>query len=163
MKGRPSIVTNTGPLIAHAGVGQLVLLDALFHVIVPEAVASEFAVGKAGLGSDEARRELQGFAEFAGPAIVDPLLAVELDSGEASVIQTARNLGINLVLMDERKGRRLARRVYGLQTVGSVRVLVEAKQLGHLPAVAPVLGQMKTAGYWIADDIVTWAKAVAGE
>lgn len=119
MKGRPSIVTNTGPLIALAGVGQLVLLDALFHVIVPEAVASEFAVGKAGLGSDEARRELQSFAEFAGPAIVDPLLAVELDSGEASVIQTARNLGINLVLMDERKGRRLARRVYGLQTIGT--------------------------------------------
>ncbi len=62
---------------------------------------------------------MQGFAQFAGPAIVDPLLAVELDTGEASVIQTARNLGINLVFMDEQKGRRLARRVYGLQTIGT--------------------------------------------
>jgi predicted nucleic acid-binding protein len=47
MKGRPSIVPNTDPLIALAAVGQLALLSGLFHVIVPESVAREFAVGKA--------------------------------------------------------------------------------------------------------------------
>lgn len=131
--------------------------------MVPEAILGELEVGEATHGKRGIVDALRGFAEFAKPVTLDPLLTVELDIGEASAIQTARELEIKLVLMDERKGRRVARRVYGLQTVGTARTLVEGKLHGHLPAVAPILDQMKAAGYWIADDIVAWARAAAGE
>ncbi len=108
-------------------------------------------------------RSLTKFAEIVPSADVDPLLAVELDAGEASVIHTAIVRGIPLVLIDERKGRRVARRVYGLQTIGTTRVLVEAKRRGLLDAVIPALNEMRAAGYWIADDIVAWAKSASGE
>jgi len=40
----------------------------------------------------------------------DPLLDSILDAGEASVIQLAREAEVKLVLLDERKTRKVARR-----------------------------------------------------
>lgn len=157
------IVADTGPLIALSAVDRLGLLGLLFRPVVPEAVIRELLAGATDTASNEMMGVLQRSAELTGMVAVEPMVAVELDAGEAAVIQTARDLGIELVLIDERKARRLARRVYGLQTIGTARLLVEAKKHGHLLTVAPVLAAMIAAGYWIADEIVAWAKAAAGE
>jgi hypothetical protein len=57
-------------------------------------------------------------------------LRTSLDAGEAAVIGLARELNANLVLIDERKARRIARTIYRLHVIGSARVLVEAKRKG---------------------------------
>ena len=160
---KPPIVANTGPLIALATVDHVGLLDELFHVIVPEAVREELEAGEHISGKHSLVRALHRFAEFHEPSGMDPLLPIELDAGEASVIQCAREMHINVVLIDERKGRRLARRVYGLQTIGTARILVECKLRGLLPAVGPVLEAMRQEGYWINESIVAWAKSRVGE
>jgi predicted nucleic acid-binding protein len=67
------------------------------------------------------------------------------------------------VLIDERKGRKIARSIYGLNVVGTARILVEAKHRGILLHVGDTLTKMRDAGYWIHEEIVAAAKKAAGE
>ncbi len=50
-----------------------------------------------------------------------------------------------------------------MRVVGTARILVEAKNRGIIETVGDVLDEMRTAGYWIADDIVHQILREAGE
>jgi hypothetical protein len=63
-------------------------------------------------------------------------LASSLDPGEPEAI--ALELNADLILMDERRGRFMARRL-GLEVIGVLGVLVRAKRKGHLDELKPVL------------------------
>jgi len=97
------------------------------------------------------------------PKQKDELLSALLDAGEAAVIDLAREQGIRLVLIDERKARKVARDVYGLQPVGAARILFEAKKKNLLPEIAASLKKLRQEGYWIHEDIVQAALHEAGE
>ena len=75
----------------------------------------------------------------------------------------ARELGVGVVLIDERKARKVARDVYGLQPIGTARILIETRKKELLPAVAPLLEELRREGYWIHEDIVHAALREAGE
>lgn len=94
---------------------------------------------------------------------IEPLLGTLLDRGEASVIQLAREKGADFVLIDERKARKIARKIYSLPVVGSARILVEAKHRGLISNVGEALAGMRNAGYWIHDDIIKAALEQAEE
>lgn len=158
------IVSNTGPLVALAVLNRLDLLGLLFDdVLVPEAVHSELLAGgmnQAGIASYQQAHWLT-VSKLANA--LDPLLASVLDNGEASVIQLARERDIVRVLIDERKGRQIAREVYQLEVVGSARVLVEAKRRGHLASVEEALAAMRRHGYYLHEKIVAAILREAGE
>ena len=69
----------------------------------------------------------------------------------------------NLVLIDERKARKIARTIYGLHVIGSARIMVEAKRSKLLDNVGAALQAMRDCGYWICDSIVDAALKQAGE
>jgi predicted nucleic acid-binding protein len=69
-----------------------------------------------------------------------------LDAGEAAVVTLARQRPGAEVLMDERRGRRVAEQVYRLRIVGTGGFLLRAKAAGLIPAVGPLLTAMKTNG-----------------
>lgn len=87
----------------------------------------------------------------------DPLLAVQLDRGEASVIQAAMETNCKMVLIDERKARKVARRVFGLETIGTAGILVQLKQRGWISDISALFLQLREQNYWIDDKIVAWA------
>jgi predicted nucleic acid-binding protein len=62
------------------------------------------------------------------------VLLDELDLGEAETIVLARELGADWVLMDEKKARRKVTEL-GLNRVGTVGILLKAKQMGLLPQI----------------------------
>jgi predicted nucleic acid-binding protein len=160
---RGRLVTNTGPLIALAGIDRLDILRILFtSVHVPQAVHDEMVQGgETRAGLDSYRQADWIVVEPAVP--LDPLLSNVLDEGEAAVIILARSLGADTVLIDERKARKVARDIYGLRVMGSARLLVEAKRHGVLDNVAAALQAMRDQGYWIHDSIVQYALREAGE
>ena len=91
------------------------------------------------------------------------MLETLLDQGEAETIALALQFSAALVLMDERKGRKIARDIYGLAVIGTGRLLTEAKLAGLIPAVTPLIGQMRAHGYWLSDKIVAEILRQAGE
>ena len=87
---------------------------------------------------------------------------LELAAGEAEAIALAVESGANLIVLDER-GRRAAQRL-GLPVIGTLGVLIAAKDRGLLAAVRPVLGALRAdAGFWIADDLYTAVINAANE
>lgn len=157
------IVCNAGPLIALSMVGQLDLLKQLYaRVIVPEPVFREVvAAGTGRIGSSQiASAE---WLERTDLAIPEPLLALELGPGEAAVLATGHQLEAQLVLLDERRARRIAEQAYGLRVKGSAGILISAKRAGLISAVVPHLDQMIRRGYYLSRRLVERAAAEAGE
>jgi predicted nucleic acid-binding protein len=93
----------------------------------------------------------------------DRLLHAELDSGEAAVIAAALSLGHPTVILDERKARRIASPIYGLQVKGSSGLLVEAKARGIIENVRPFLDGMIHGGYHIGPNLYAACLSAARE
>ena len=64
------------------------------------------------------------------------------------MIVTAKTRGLRNVIMDERKGRRIASVVYNLQVKGTGGLLLAAKQRGLVREIRPLLEGMKAQGLW---------------
>jgi predicted nucleic acid-binding protein len=158
------IVCNTGPLIALAMVGHLDLLAKLYHrVFVPEAVLREATGSGTGrIGAAEVA-SAAWLERVSGDLAVEPLLAKELGPGESEVIAAAHHLGARLVLIDERRARRIAEQAYGLRVKGSAGILVAAKRAGFIPAVRPLLERMRTQGYHLSQRLIDRAVAESRE
>jgi len=86
-----------------------------------------------------------------------------LDTGEAAVIQIACEYGADFVLIDERKGRKIARTIYNMSVIGTARVLVEAKRRGFISNVREAITGMQRGGYRIHDKILEFALKMSGE
>ena len=158
------VICNTGHIVALSMIGRIDILRDLFELVtVPEAVHMEILEGGTTNAGLAGYRKVNWVKVGTLSKPVDPLLRTSLDFGEAAVIELARELSVNLVLVDERKARKIARTIYGLHVIGSARVLVEAKRHGLLDNVGAALQAMRNGGYWIGDSIVDAALKQAGE
>jgi predicted nucleic acid-binding protein len=164
MPEKKVIVINTGPLIAlAAATGSLDILQQIYsRVIVPFEVAEEImAGGQTGFAVPEFQA-----ATFLDkqphPTTIGTFLHNTLDTGEASVIQTALDFGILTVCIDEAVGRRIAR-LNGLLVTGSLGILLRAKAEGFPLSVSTMIDNMQRHGIWLAKNLAEAAIKLAGE
>jgi predicted nucleic acid-binding protein len=156
------VVCNTGPLIALSRASLGSLLPKLFpRVLTTHEVVAELTAKDAG-DAFEIQRTLIGI-EVITNSPPDPLLITELDMGEASVIQAARDLNLNGVLIDELRARRIATATYGLEARGTCAFLLQAKRKSLLPNVRPALEAMIAGGYFIGPGLRSECLKLAGE
>lgn len=157
------IVADTGPLIALSCADAIEFLRILYaRIYVPPTVARELAAGGTRVGGDLLAKH--SWLEVRAPtARPEPLLCEELDVGEAEAITLAVELGRIGVLLDERRGRRIASRVYGLEVRGTLGVLTEARRRGLLPALAPVLERLVKGGVFLSPSLIDDALHAVGE
>ncbi|NUQ63346.1 MAG: DUF3368 domain-containing protein [Pirellulales bacterium] len=158
------VVSNTSPIMNLAAIGQLDLLRHLYgRVIIPQAVYNELASRPDLPGGTEVQSSDWIATEPAGNAHLVQSLLVELDRGEAEAIALALELKADLVLIDERLGRRIAGRL-GLRFVGVLGVLIEAKHAGRIGAVKPLVDDLADkAGFWISPALRTAVLDRVGE
>lgn len=64
-----------------------------------------------------------------------------LDAGESEALAVALSIQADAVLLDELAGRDCAASL-GIQTIGTLGLLVRAKNDGHIPLVAPLLRRL---------------------
>jgi hypothetical protein len=156
------VTANAGPLIALGRIGQVALLPALYQVIlVPPAVRHEVTHDPVRPGA----ADLQHATWLHTVPITDQHavqhLRVWLDLGESEAIVLARTTRTALV-MDERRGRMVAA-AQGITCIGTGRVLVDAKQQGHILAVTPLLDALQAAGVHLSRRLYAAIQQAAGE
>ena len=87
----------------------------------------------------------------------------QLDAGEAEAVVCAQETGADLLLLDERRGNRVATD-FGIACTGILGVLLEAKHRGVLPAVQPVMDKLiRQAGFWLSDALYRRVLEISGE
>src|SRR3989337_159972 len=156
MTGR--LVSNTGPVIALALIDRIDILQNLFQqVSIPDAVHKELLEGGGSGHGLPSYNKATWIQVLPLSNALDPLLQTVLDYGEASVIQLAREMKADYVLIDERKGRKIAREIFTLKVIGTARILVEAKRKGIIDCVGDALNRMRDSGYRLHDNIIRYA------
>jgi predicted nucleic acid-binding protein len=92
----------------------------------------------------------------------DPSLHRGLDVGEATTIALAMTAHARIVLLDEQLARRVARQ-RGLPIVGTLGVLVTARQTGRIPAVKPIVDMLIAQGWRISPSLRSQVLRAVGE
>jgi len=158
------VVADTSVILNLSCVRQAELLPRLFQdVIIPPEVAAEF---------QRLASQVPRFQNLALPswlrqqscsAVPDSLRAEALDLGETAALALALEIRANAVLVDERRGYEVAKRL-GLNPVGVISILLRAKMASILPQVSPVLDALRReAQFWISDEVRNQALRLAGE
>lgn len=162
------VISDADPLIALNRIEQLGLLNKLYGtVLIPVAVQNELCCDTNLPGARCLRLALDdGLIEVHD--LVDESCALVrlrliLDPGESEAILLAEHIGGRFLLMDERRGRQVAKS-RGLKVVGIAGVvLLAAKQKGLLDAVAPELEALCRAGYRLSAQLIVEVLRLAGE
>ena len=79
-------------------------------------------------------------------------LAEELGKGEASSIALAMEFEESLLIIDERKGRKKAE-LLGIETIGSLGVLIKAKEKGVIREVREILELINQTDFRISPSV----------
>lgn len=159
------VVSDASPIISLAAVKQLTLVQQLYErIVIPEAVHNEIAVtghGEAGA------TEVQTLKWIETRKVTDrtlvALLEMDLDRGEAEAIALAAELQADLLLLDERRGRRVASHL-GVKHIGLLGIIIEAKHRSFVPAVKPLFEALTAkAGFWMTAELRAHVLEIAGE
>ena len=141
------VVSDTSPILNLAAVDKLRLLRDLYtEIVVPPAVQRELV--RNGIQFDLKWTRVVAAQDQTEVAA----LREQLDPGEAEAIVLAAELDAKLLLVDEKRGRRIAID-RGLEVTGLLGVLPEAKARGLIPKCKPILDDMiRVAGFCIGDE-----------
>ncbi|GHT88192.1 hypothetical protein FACS189474_2980 [Bacteroidia bacterium] len=139
-----AVITDTSCLIALTKTDAIDLLRLLYHeVVVTEDILDEFG---------------EPLPEWIKVKPVtnknyQRLLEATLDRGESSAIALSIELGDVLLIIDDLKGRKEAKRL-GLKITGTLGLLFNAKQRGFIPALKPYLDKLQAVDFRVSPVIV---------
>ena len=122
------VISDTSPLLALWKIGHLQLLPRLYGgVFIPAEVELELRDGEHSASGTAIFQSCGGWLKVCAAKSV---VAIDgLDFGESAAITLAQELGADLLLIDERFGRRVALE-HGLAIRGTVGVLEDAASRG---------------------------------
>lgn len=155
-------VLNASPIITLAKVGQLPLLERLTsQVLVPDAVVAEILAGPA---TDPARDALAGgWGTRMSPTNIPPiLLAWGLGAGETAVLAVALDQRPCTAALDDANARMCARSL-GVPLIGTLGIVVRAKEHGLISSAADVVRALRASGLHLDDPTIRAALLRAGE
>jgi predicted nucleic acid-binding protein len=89
-------------------------------------------------------------------------LHFDLDAGEATAIALALEDSNTLLVMDDLKGRKVAR-LLNITLTGSIGVIVKAKQRGIISSIKPLLDELQKTDFRASDKVIDEAYKIAGE
>jgi predicted nucleic acid-binding protein len=154
------IVSDSSPIVAFIQKNEFRLLNALFSTIhLPFTVHAELVEGS---GVDMVQVQEIEEAVTAGWIVVEPLLEesrmtnFHLGKGETEAITVClAEPGPHLLLIDERKGRRVAKDhgIDILGTLGIIKLAITRNLLDESKALDN-LEHLLTAGFFLSSDVV---------
>lgn len=145
------VVADSTCLIGLERVGELEILPALFgSVLIPPEVEREFGGKFDWLKVENLTNNLLVAA-----------LQMVVDSGEAEAIALASEKNC-LLITDDKQARSAAKRL-GVSVIGTVGVLIRAKQNGIASEIKPILDALDANNFRISRALREEALKIAGE
>ena len=122
--------------------------------MLPEAVWHEVVRSGSGQPGAEEVASATWFivSKVANESLVS-LLRIELDAGEAEAIALFSEEPVDAILLDEKNARRVGRRL-GLPMLGTVGILIWAKQTRLIPSLKEQLDALQTQGKFRLSQLV---------
>jgi predicted nucleic acid-binding protein len=155
------VVADTSVLVALATCDALPLLDQIFQdVRVPPAVLRECTVA----GKPEAER-LEAYlrSRVVEIDLDEFVIAVAgLGQGELEAMALYKRLHADRLLVDDHRARKVAL-LNGIEVVGSLGVLLKAKEFELIPEIRPLVMAIQAAGVHYSEQLVGEALRLAGE
>ncbi|HYV92179.1 MAG TPA: DUF3368 domain-containing protein [Chitinophagales bacterium] len=150
------IVSDTSPISNLILIGHLNLLPQLYErIIIPEVVYRELQALK-NFGKDLSELYPAQWVEvrnFKNQSLYQKLL-LQLDPGEAGAIALAMEVNASALLIDEKRGRKIAIES-GIHTIGLLGVLVEAKKKGLIAGLKPMIDDLLfKANFWASPKLI---------
>ena len=129
------VIADAGPIFSLATINRLDLLDLLFHdVKIPIAVWDEITLNKSTVIYGEIENffknkvcRIKGFNE----------LNFVMDYGESESVILYNELQADFLLIDDKKARNIAEN-FGINCIGTIGVLVAAKNKGFIRELRPL-------------------------
>jgi predicted nucleic acid-binding protein len=149
---RKIIVSDASCLILFHKIGELDILRKLFgNIYITETVSGEF------------KKPTPDWINIEEPPAnsFTELLKV-LDPGEASSIALAACYENSLLIIDDLKGRKIAKET-GLDVTGSLGVIIAAKEKGYITSVRPVLKKILKTNFRISNALLEKVLKYSGE
>ncbi|MDR9374415.1 MAG: DUF3368 domain-containing protein [Schleiferiaceae bacterium] len=147
------IIADTSSLIALSNIGDLELLRKLHEeILITSQIAEEFGLTLPSWIKIEGIKDQKIFK----------LLKLELDAGESSAIALALENKESLLIIDEKKGREIAKKM-DIKITGILGLMLRAKELGLLKKIKPHLDSLDRAGFRMSSQIRVQILRRAGE
>ena len=138
------IISDASPIIALYNIGHLSLLKLLYHnVTITDIVQAEVEIELPSWIVIDSSYELHTYQS----------LAVQLDRGEASSIALALKHEASTLIIDERKGRKIANSL-GIEVIGLLGIIVKAKKEGKIEKGMPIVQALQNNGFRVSDKLV---------
>lgn len=145
-------VVNASPLIVLCKINHHHLFSQLTpDIVIPHAVAAEI---NAGPENDPARQFLAA-SPFSIVAVVpDPVvLTWDLGAGETAVLTYALTNPDYKAILDDGAARRCGRTL-GVPLLGTLGLILRARQADLIPAAVPVLKALQAHGFRLDDNLI---------
>ena len=155
------LVADSSALIALSVCGSLTLLDQLFkEVIVPEAVFLEVVksdkpeakVLEKYLREKVRKVNMHNFIYLDGNA----------DAGETEAMLLYKQKLADKLLIDDKRGRRIAK-INGINTIGSLGILLSAKQSGLISKIKPQIEDIAASRIYLTQSLIEVVLEIADE
>lgn len=162
-KAERLIICDAGPLIVLGKINQLELLARYAESIwIPREVWSE--VVERGQGRPPAEWLLHHMSESVreGDRELTAAFRLHVDAGEAEALALAAKNRDSCLLVDDSKGRTLAQ-LNHIRCMGTLGLLVRARRAELVPALKPLLIDLRAAGWFIHPVLIQDALRSVGE
>lgn len=139
------IISDTSCLIALDRINNLHILRETFdNIITTKEIEEEFG------------RKLPDWIQIQKARDENKKSELEsiVDKGEASAIALALETQNCILIIDEKKGRELARKLK-VQIIGTLKAILLAKQKGVIPSVKPLIDQLMKTNFRLDKKVIT--------
>ena len=158
------VIVNSTPLIVLCNIGELDILRSIYGVItIPKAVYDEVTAKEDTACSILKDRPEWIHIEELPDESKKRMYKAKLHDGEVEVMILAQESDDDsLVIIDDDAAKKTAR-FLDITAIGTLGVLIKAKQLGIIGEIKPLLDRLQKKGFYISEKLYKDILFIAGE
>lgn len=137
-----TVIADTSCLIVLSNINRIEILKSLYSgiTITPE-IQAEFG------------GEIPNWIKVSSEKSDQKALRLELDKGEATAIGLGLVYDNVLILIDEKKGRKVARQL-DLPVMGTLGVMIKAKEHGYITSLEKEIEKLKQVDFRMSEKLI---------